>query len=156
MHHDFITKEIFLNFMWSQMLFICNSEEVKLRSMMIMNNARIHQSAELNELCESFKMHLVKLLFYSPDYNFIESSFSMLKAWIKRNNKLVQWYDEFNERFDEFLRITVRSQRKWVDDFETLFRLINIVHIFRWYLNINKLIIVKLIMLLLHYFWIII
>ena len=80
MHHNFITKEIFLNFMQSQMLFICNSEEIKLRSMMIMNNARIHQSAKLNELCESFEMHLVKLSFYSPDYNFIESSFSMLKA----------------------------------------------------------------------------
>jgi len=80
MHHNFITKEIFLNFMQSQMLFICNSEEIKLRSMMIMNNARIHQSAKLNELCESFEMHLVKFSFYSPDYNLIESSFSMLKA----------------------------------------------------------------------------
>jgi len=80
MHHDFITKEIFLNFMQSQMLFICNSEEIELHSMMIMNNARIHQSAKLNELCESFEMHLVKLSFYSSDYNFIESSFSMLKA----------------------------------------------------------------------------
>ena len=89
MHHNFITKEIFLNFMWSQMLFICNSEEVELRSMMIMNNARIHQSAELNELCKSFEMHLVKLSLYSSDYNFIENSFSVLKAWIKRNDQLV-------------------------------------------------------------------
>ncbi len=48
--------------MQSQMLFICNSEEIELRSMMIMNNARIHQSAELNELCESFEMHLVRSL----------------------------------------------------------------------------------------------
>ena len=110
MHHDFITKEIFLNFMQSQMLSICNSEEIELRSVMIMNNARIHQSAKLDELCESFEMHLVKLSFYSFDYNFIESSFSVLKAWIKRNDKLVQWYDESNERFDEFLRVAVRSQ----------------------------------------------
>ncbi len=80
MHHDFITKEIFLNFMWSQMLSICNSEEIESRSVMIMNNARIHQSAELNELCESFEMHLVKLSFYLSDYNLIESSFSVLKA----------------------------------------------------------------------------
>jgi len=80
MHYDFITKEIFLNFMQLQMLFICNSEEIKLRSVMIMNNARIHQSAELNKLCESFEMHLVKLSLYSFDYNFIESSFSVLKA----------------------------------------------------------------------------
>jgi len=47
---------------------------------MIMNNARIHQSAELDELCESFEVHLVKLSPYSPDYNLIESSFSVLKA----------------------------------------------------------------------------
>ena len=124
--------------------------------MMIMNNARIHQSAELDELCESFEVHLVKLSFYSPDYNFIESSFSVLKAWIKRNDELVQWYDEFNEKFDEFLKIAVKSQREWVDDSETLFRLTDIVHIFRWYLDIDRLIVVKLIMLLLHYLWIII
>ncbi len=123
--------------------------------MMIMNNARIHQSAKLNELCESFEMHLVKLSFYSSDYNFIESSFSMLKAWIKKNDQLVWWYDESNERFDEFLKVAVRSQREQVDDSEALFHLINIVHIFRWYLDIDRLIIVKLIMLL-HYFWIII
>ncbi len=156
MHHDFITKEIFLNFMWLQMLSICNSEEIELRSVMIMNNARIHQSAELDELYESFEVHLVKLSFYSSDYNLIESSFSMLKAWIKRNDKLVWWYDESNEKFDEFLRVAVRSQRKWVDDSEALFRLIDIVHIFKWYLNINKLIVIKLIMLLLRYLWIII
>ncbi len=47
---------------------------------MIMNNARIHQSAELDELYKSFEVHLVKLSFYSSDYNFIESSFSMLNA----------------------------------------------------------------------------
>jgi len=80
MHHDFITKEIFLNFMRLQMLFICNSEEIESRSVMIINNARIHQSAKLDELCESFEMHLVKLSFYSSDYNLIESSFSVLKA----------------------------------------------------------------------------
>ena len=95
-----------------------------------MNNARIHQSAELDELYKSFEVHLVKLSFYSSDYNFIESSFSMLNAWIKRNDQLIQWYDEFNKRFDEFLKVAVRSQRKWVDDFEALFRLIDIVHIF--------------------------
>ncbi len=80
MHHNFITKKIFLNFMQSQMLLICNSEEIELRLMMIMNNARIHQSAKLDELCESFEMHLVKLSLYSSDYNLIESSFSMLKT----------------------------------------------------------------------------
>ncbi len=156
MHHDFITKKIFLNFMQSQMLSICNFEEIELRSVMIMNNARIHQSAELNELCESFEMHLVKLSLYSPDYNLIESSFSVLKAWIKRNDKLVRWYDESNEKFDEFLRIAVRSQRERVDDSETLFHLTDIVHIFKWYLDIDKFIVVKLIILLLRYLWIII
>ncbi len=156
MHHDFIIKKIFLNFMWLQMLSICNSEEIKSRSMMIMNNAKIHQSIKLNELCKSFEMHFVKLSLYSSDYNFIKSLFSMLKTWIKRNDKLVQWYSKFNKKFDEFLKVAVRSQRKWVNDSETLFYLIDIIHIFRWYLDINRLIIVKLIMLLLYYLWIII
>jgi len=77
MHYNFITKKIFLNFMQLQMLFICNFEEVKLHSMIIINNIKIHQLTELNKLCESFKMHLVKLSF---NYNFIESLFLMLKA----------------------------------------------------------------------------
>ena len=76
-------------------------------------------------------MHLVKLSLYSFDYNLIESLFSMLKAWIKKNDQLVQWYDEFNERFDEFLKIKVRSQKERVDDSEALFHLIDIVHIFK-------------------------
>ncbi len=155
MHYDFIIKKIFLNFMWLQMLFICNSEEIELHSMMIMNNVKIHQSTKLNELYESFKMHLVKLSFYSSDYNFIENSFSVLKAWIKRNDQLVQWYDKFNKKFNEFLKVAIKSQRKWIDDSEALFHLTDIVHIFKWYLNINKLIVVKLIMFF-HYFWIII
>ncbi len=62
------------------MLSICNSEKIESHSMMIMNNARIYQSAELDELCESFKMHLVKLSLYSLDYNLIENSFSVLKV----------------------------------------------------------------------------
>jgi len=154
-HHDFITKEIFLDFMRSQVLPICNSEGVESRSVMIMNNARIHQSAELDELCESFGMHLAKLPPYSPDYNLIESSFSVLKAWIKRNDQLVRWYDESNGGFGEFLRVAVRSQRERVGDSEALFRLAGIVHISRWYLDIDRLIVVKLIMLL-RYLWIII
>jgi len=130
-HHGSITKEIFLDFMRSQVLPICNPGGVGPRSVMIMNNARIHQSAELDELCESFEVHLAKLPPYSPDYNPIESSFSVLKAWIRRNGELVRWYDESNGGFGEFLRVAVRSQRERVGDPGALFRLAGIVHISR-------------------------
>ena len=50
------------------------------RLVLILNNASIHKSAQLRELC---KQHGVKLKFlppYSPDYNPIKATFSNIKA----------------------------------------------------------------------------
>ena len=59
-----------------------------------MDNARIHQSIELDQLCEAAGVLLVKLPPYSPDFNPIETSFSILKQWMKRNTELIQYYTE--------------------------------------------------------------
>ncbi len=89
-----------------------------------MDNA---QSIELDELCMEFEVLLVKLPPYSPDSNPIETSFAVLKAWIKKNTELIQYYTEPRGGFGEFLRDAVRSQRSQIGgDPDNLFRLAGI------------------------------
>ncbi len=58
-----------------------------------------------------FEVLLIKLSSYSSDFNFIEIFFTMLKIWIKKNIKLIQYYTEFRDEFDEFLLDAVKSQQ---------------------------------------------
>ncbi len=58
-----------------------------------------------------FEVLLIKLSSYSSDFNFIEIFFTMLKIWIKKNIKLIQYYTEFRDEFDEFLHDAVKSQQ---------------------------------------------
>jgi transposase len=79
-HHGSITKAIFLNFMRTRVLPQCTPGGSGPRSVVVMNNARIHQSIELDQLCMEFGVLLIKLPPYSPDFNPIETSFAVLKA----------------------------------------------------------------------------
>ena len=54
-------------------------------SVIIMDNARIHHDAELIETIEALGCKVIFLPPYSPDYNPIETAFSTIKLWIKRN-----------------------------------------------------------------------
>ena len=111
MHHDFIIKTIFLNFMKIKVLFQCTSNDSESHFIVVMNNAWIHQSIKLNQLCMKFEVLLIKLSSYSLNFNLIEIFFAMLKIWIKKNIELIQYYTKFKDEFDKFLRDAVRSQR---------------------------------------------
>jgi len=66
------------------------------RLVLILDNALIYKSAQLRELC---KQHSIKLRFlplYSPDYNPIKVTFNDIKAWIRRNQRLVKEFKSFN------------------------------------------------------------
>jgi transposase len=54
-------------------------------SVIIMDNARIHYDDDLISLLEGLGYHVIFLPPYSPDYNPIETAFSIIKSWIKRN-----------------------------------------------------------------------
>lgn len=56
-------------------------------------------------MCEAAGVRLEYLPPYSPDYNPIEESFSILKRWIQHNRKLVE---SFEGNFDMFLHLAVR------------------------------------------------
>jgi transposase len=55
------------------------------RSVLVMDNARIHHHAELIDWLEENGYVVEFLPPYSPDLNPIEESFSAIKAWIRRN-----------------------------------------------------------------------
>ncbi len=63
-----------------------------------------------------FEVLLIKLSSYSSDFNLIEIFFAMLKIWIKKNIKLIQYYTELKDEFDEFLRDAVKSQQSQIED----------------------------------------
>ena len=49
-------------------------------SVIIMDNARIHYDADFISLLEGLECHVIFLLPYSPDYNPIETAFSIIKS----------------------------------------------------------------------------
>jgi len=59
------------------------------RSVIILDNARIHRNRELQELCTAAGVRVEYLPPYTPDFNPIEKSFAGLKAWKQENRDLV-------------------------------------------------------------------
>lgn len=92
--------------------------------MLILDNARIHWNSELIEMCEDADVTLARLPPYSPDFNPIETSFALLKAWIRRHGELVASYAECGE-FGKFLKDAIREQKE-VEAPKNLFRLAGI------------------------------
>lgn len=54
-------------------------------SVLVVNNVSIHKVAGIQELVEETGVHLFYLPVYSPDYNPIEFTFSMIKVWLHSN-----------------------------------------------------------------------
>ncbi len=63
-----------------------------LKSILILNNARIHWNDDFIQMCDAVEIILARLSSYSSDFNLIETSFSLLKAWIRRNEELTRSY----------------------------------------------------------------
>nr|GAT47754.1 Tc1-mariner class transposase [Mycena chlorophos] len=57
-------------------------------SVLVMDNAKIHHGAEIQELAERFGVRIEYLPPYSPDFNPIEEAFSKIKAFLRRNNDI--------------------------------------------------------------------
>lgn len=74
------------------------------RSVLVMDNHSIHHSEELTNLCAANGVLLVYLPPYSPDMNPIEQSFSQLKAWMRKNQRLAGMIGSFKLFLDEAVR----------------------------------------------------
>jgi transposase len=78
--------EIFRDFIIDDLLPLCNPYPHP-RSVIVMDNASVHYTfrAEIEEACTETGVILKFLPPYSPDFNPIEESFSVLKAFIRRH-----------------------------------------------------------------------
>ncbi len=74
-----------------------------------MDNASIHCNARIEELITSHGCEIRYLPPYSPDFNSIELSFSVLKAWVRRHFHEI--WPSFEGFFDEFLHYAVARSR---------------------------------------------
>ena len=74
-----------------------------------MDNAKIHHHPKLLEICREAGVRVEYLPPYSPDFNPIETSFAILKAWIKRNIDLAEAYAQ-SDTFGDFLQLAVYAQ----------------------------------------------
>lgn len=74
-----------------------------------MNNASIHINSRVKEVIEQHDCQIRYLPPYSPDFNPIELSFSMLKAWVREHLHRV-WLG-FESDFGALLSYTMTRSR---------------------------------------------
>ena len=79
------------------------------RSVIVMDNASIHCNPRIEEVMCQHGCEIRYLPPYSPDFNPIELSFSVLKAWVRRHFHDV--WPQFQGDFGNFLRNAVRRSR---------------------------------------------
>jgi transposase len=85
-----VTMELFEEWFEERLL-----PQLHIGQIVIMDNARIHGSDVVKELCLHAGIQLEFLPPYSPDYNPIELSFNTLKAWIKRHITMATLFVDF-------------------------------------------------------------
>ena len=79
-----------------------NAEDPAPLSVLVMDNCSIHKSEDLQVLCNEYGVRLEFLPPYSPQFNPIEKTFSVLKAYIrKRDEECLVAFQE--NRFEHFL-----------------------------------------------------
>jgi transposase len=147
-HQDSITATIFNDFVRNQMLSQCTSiidENLRwifclriwwlansmliCRSILILNNARIHWNDEFIQMCDAVEIILARLSSYSSDFNLIKTSFALLKAWIRRNEKLMKSYTAEYDDFEQFLQDAIKDQNIRLRNSKNLFKLIEIQYL---------------------------
>lgn len=78
-------------------------------------------SQELDDMCEAAGVLLARLPPYSCNSNPIETSFALLKRWIKKHADKAEAYGPEQGNFQRFLWDAVNSQRSR-QDLSLLFR----------------------------------
>jgi transposase len=97
----------FEDFLVNILLLECGRYPAK-NSVIVMDNASIHHSERIRQLCTDAGVTLVYLSPYSPDYNPIEEFFSELKAFVKKYWRLyLDTTDRSHGAFRSFLGFCV-------------------------------------------------
>jgi transposase len=95
-----ITAELMEEFVANKVLPYCTPWPGK-RSVIVLDNASIHRSARLADLCAEAGVIIEFLPPYSPDMNPIEQTFKALKTWIRRHYQGAEAYDGFEYFLEE-------------------------------------------------------
>lgn len=69
-----------------------------------MDNASIHRSDLVKQLCLGHGIQLKYLSPFSPDLNPIEESFNALKLWVKHNIQMACGFRDFSAFIEHALR----------------------------------------------------
>lgn len=78
-----VTRRVFLRFLEKHVMPL-TSPFPGPRSVLIMDNARIHHGEDVEDLCSKYGVRLEYLPPYSPDLNPIEEAFSKIKSHLRR------------------------------------------------------------------------
>ncbi len=81
----------------------------RLGQIIIMDNASTHCNERVEELIRAYSLEIRYLPPYLPDLNFIELTFSIVKAWIRANFHRLWPY--FQSSFGKFLKYTIENSR---------------------------------------------
>lgn len=112
-HHGSITEAIFNDFVRYEVLPLCTpfvAGAPTPNSVLVLDNAKIHKSVELERMCLEAGVELAFLPPYSCDYNPIETSFAVLKQWIKKHGDTARYYGSSEESFERFLEDALQAQ----------------------------------------------
>ena len=90
-------------FVW--WLLNCVIMQLPIDSIIVMDNASIHHNLGLDTVLEARNVTIEYLPPYSPDLNPIETTFSVLKAWVKRHFNEIEFYADFGA----FMKAAVAS-----------------------------------------------
>lgn len=116
-----ITAALFNDFVRFRVLPHCTRfEDGGPRSVIALDNAKIHWNHELVNMLDEAGVELARLPPYSPDLNPIETSFAVLKAYIRKHQDIGAMYAE-EGFFHEFLELAIEAQMGQVNS-RNLFR----------------------------------
>ncbi len=97
-----------LRWILDELLPYCNAYPAR-RSVIVLDNASIHVNPRIEEIIKAHGCEVRYLSPYLSDFNPIELSFSVLKAWIRRHQNIL-WLI-FPDTFGDYLRYAVRKSR---------------------------------------------
>ena len=100
--------EAYFRWIADELLPHCNTFPAP-RSVIVMDNASIHCNRRIKELIAQYGCEVRFLPSYSLDFNPIELSFSVLKAWVRRY--FHELWPQYDGSFGDFLRYAVRRSR---------------------------------------------
>ncbi len=100
--------EAFFRWLADELLSLCSPFSAP-KSVIIVDNVSIHCNARIEKLITSHGCEMRYLPPYSPNFNLIELSFSVLKTWVRRHFEKI--WPHYEGTFGEFLHYAVERSR---------------------------------------------